>query len=84
MIATLTCATPVQVCPHFNYKALLSVFNYLAVKVGSVHERVAPGGSVRVNFYRVNQLAEPSRMGLKAPTLRLDSFRSLNTAATRC
>lgn len=84
MIAALTCATLVQVCQHFNYKPLLSVFNYLAVKVYSVHERVVPGGTLRVNFYRVNQLAVLSRVGLEDSTLRFDSFWSFNSTTVHC
>lgn len=54
--------TRVLVCQHFNYAILLSVFNYLAVKVYSVHKRVVPRGTLCVNFCRVNHLAVLGRV----------------------
>lgn len=60
------------------------MFNYLAVKDYSVHERVVPGGTLCINFYRVNQLAVLGRAGLKDFTLRFHSFWSFNSATICC
>lgn len=60
------------------------MFNYLAVKVYSVHKRVVPEGTLCIKFYGVNQLAMLSHAGLKDFVLRFGSFEAFNSSTICC